>query len=62
MGINFNLQWWGGASPYINLLLITILNVVAQLQLKYHTPEKYLELEEKSGTKNEYLDGEIINP
>lgn len=34
--------------------------MVAQLQLKYYTPEKYLELEEKSDTKNEYLDGEII--
>ncbi|WP_342597097.1 Uma2 family endonuclease [Cyanobacterium aponinum UTEX 3222] len=35
--------------------------MVAQLQLKYYTPEKYLELEEKSDTKNEYLDGEIIH-
>lgn len=34
--------------------------MVAQLQLKYYTPEKYLELEEKSDIKNEYLDGEII--
>lgn len=34
--------------------------MVAQLQLKYYSPEKYLELEEKSDTKNEYLDGEII--
>ena len=34
--------------------------MVAQVQLKYYTPEKYLELEEKSDTKNEYLDGEII--
>jgi len=35
--------------------------MVAQLQLKYYTPEKYLELEEKSEIKNEYLDGEIIS-
>lgn len=34
--------------------------MVAQLELKYYTPEKYLELEEKSAIKNEYLDGEII--
>ncbi|AFZ48654.1 protein of unknown function DUF820 [Cyanobacterium stanieri PCC 7202] len=34
--------------------------MVAQLELKYYTPEKYLELEEKSEIKNEYLDGEII--
>ena len=34
--------------------------MVAQLQLKYYTPEKYLKLEEKSEIKNEYLDGEII--
>lgn len=34
--------------------------MVAQIQLKYYTPEEYLELEEQSDTKNEYLDGEII--
>jgi len=34
--------------------------MVAQLQLKYYSPKEYLELEEKSDTKNEYLDGEII--
>lgn len=34
--------------------------MVAQLELKYYTPEKYLELEEKSAIKNQYLDGEII--
>jgi Uma2 family endonuclease len=34
--------------------------MVAQLQLKYYTPEEYLELEEKSNTRNEYIDGEII--
>lgn len=34
--------------------------MVAQLQVKYYTPEEYLELEQKSDTRNEYIDGEII--
>jgi Uma2 family endonuclease len=34
--------------------------MLAQLELKYYTPEQYLELEEKSETRNEYLDGEIM--
>ncbi|MGI0480766.1 Uma2 family endonuclease [Geminocystis sp. CENA526] len=34
--------------------------MVAQLKVKYYTPEEYLELEEKSDTRNEYIDGEII--
>ena len=31
-----------------------------QTSSKYYTPEEYLELEEKSEFKNEYIDGEII--
>ena len=31
-----------------------------QTSSKYYTPEEYLELEEKSEVKNEYIDGEII--
>jgi Uma2 family endonuclease len=31
-----------------------------QTQTRYYTPEEYLELEEKSEFKNEYIDGEII--
>ncbi len=34
--------------------------MVAQLQVQYYTPEEYLELEEKSDTRNEYIYGEII--
>ncbi|MDB9437403.1 Uma2 family endonuclease [Dolichospermum lemmermannii CS-548] len=32
-----------------------------QTSSKYYTPEEYLELEEKSEFKNEYIDGEIIH-
>ncbi len=31
-----------------------------QTQKKYYTPEKYLEIEETSESKNEYRDGEIV--
>ncbi|MBF2056885.1 MAG: Uma2 family endonuclease [Cyanobacterium sp. T60_A2020_053] len=34
--------------------------MIAQVQIKYHTPEEYLALEEKSDFRNEYIDGEII--
>lgn len=34
--------------------------MVTQVQLKYYTPEEYLELEQKSETRNEYLNGKII--
>ncbi|MEY3401894.1 MAG: hypothetical protein RLZZ86_1509, partial [Cyanobacteriota bacterium] len=31
-----------------------------QTSSKYYTPEEYIELEEKSEFKNEYIQGEII--
>jgi Uma2 family endonuclease len=34
--------------------------MIAQVELKNYTPEEYLELEETSETRNEYINGEII--